>query len=55
MRDDGTPERPDEPKTRLTPQEARQGKIVLRTASRRTIFVSGLVLFALLVLLLALL
>ncbi len=40
---------PKGPKTRLTPEEARQGKLVLRTATRRRIFVSGLVLFAILV------
>ena len=54
MSDDGA-RRQREPKTRLTPEEARQGKLVLRTARRRTIFVSGLVLFVVLVAVLALL
>lgn len=42
----GAPDR--EPRTTLTPEEARQGKLVLRTATHRRIFISGLVLFAIL-------
>lgn len=49
----GDPNR--EPRTTITPEEARQGKLVLRTATRRRIFISGLVLFAILAFVAALL